>query len=75
PASPPPQSAPPPAAPVSLNSATFEQLRSLGMSVTQTGRVLAYRERNQSFRSVDELDAIPGFPNGFLDGIRDRLTT
>jgi DNA uptake protein ComE-like DNA-binding protein len=59
---------------VSLNSATFEQLRSLGMSVTQTGRVLAYRERNQSFRSVEELDAIPGFPNGFLDGIRDRLS-
>jgi DNA uptake protein ComE-like DNA-binding protein len=43
------------------------------MSVTQTGRVLAYRER-QGFRSVDELRTIPGFPDGFLDGIRGRLS-
>jgi DNA uptake protein ComE-like DNA-binding protein len=63
-----------PAGRISLNSATFEQLRELGMSVTQTGRVLAYRERNQGFKSLDELDAIPGFPDGFLDGVRDRLS-
>jgi DNA uptake protein ComE-like DNA-binding protein len=44
------------------------------MSVTQTGRVIAYRERNQGFKSLDELDAIPGFPDGFLDGVRDRLS-
>jgi DNA uptake protein ComE-like DNA-binding protein len=58
---------------VSLNAATFEQLRELGMSVTQAGRVLAYRER-QGFRAVDELNTIPGFPDGFLEGIRGRLT-
>jgi DNA uptake protein ComE-like DNA-binding protein len=62
-----------PAGQVNLNHASFEQLRELGMSVTQTGRVLAYRER-QGFRSVDELSAIPGFPEGFLDGIRARLS-
>jgi DNA uptake protein ComE-like DNA-binding protein len=64
---------PTPGAQLNLNTASFEQLRELGMSVTQTGRVLAYRERH-GFRSVDELSAIPGFPDGFLEGIRTRLT-
>jgi DNA uptake protein ComE-like DNA-binding protein len=58
---------------VNLRTASFEQLRSLGMSVTQAGRVLAHRERT-GFTSVDELDSIPGFPPGFLDEIRPRLT-
>ena len=62
-----------PGASVSLNSATFEELRSLGMSVTQTGRVLAYRERNQGFKSVEELELIPGFPPGFVNAVRDRV--
>jgi DNA uptake protein ComE-like DNA-binding protein len=35
--------------------------------------VLAYRE-GQGFRSVDELSTIPGFPDGFLEGVRPRLT-
>ena len=58
---------------VDLGTASFEQLRSLGMPVTQAGRVLAHRERT-GFSSVDELDSIPGFPPGFLDEIRSRLT-
>ena len=62
-----------PGASVSLNSATFEELRSLGMSVTQTGRVLAYRERNQGFKSVDGARADPGFPPGFVNAVRDRV--
>jgi DNA uptake protein ComE-like DNA-binding protein len=58
---------------VNVNTANFEELRNLGMSVTQTGRVLAFRERNQGFKSLDELDAIPGFPRDFLDSIKHRL--
>ena len=59
---------------VNVNTASFEELRDLGMSVTQTGRVLAFRERNQGLKSLDELDAIPGFPRGFLDDIKQKLT-
>lgn len=62
-----------PAAAVSLNSATFEQLRAVGLSVTQTGRVLAYRERSGGFSSVEELGAIPGFSREFLDSVSGRL--
>jgi DNA uptake protein ComE-like DNA-binding protein len=58
---------------VSLNNATFEELRDVGLSVTQTGRVLAYRERSGGFNSVDELDTIPGFPKDFLGTIKHRL--
>jgi DNA uptake protein ComE-like DNA-binding protein len=60
--------------PLNLNDATFEQLREVGLSVTQTGRVLAHRERSGQFGSIDELEGIPGFPSEFLDQIKSRLT-
>jgi competence protein ComEA len=58
---------------ISLNDASFEQLRDAGLSVTQTGRVLAHRERQGGFSSVDELDEIPGFSQDFLGQIKSRL--
>jgi DNA uptake protein ComE-like DNA-binding protein len=36
------------------------------LSVTQATRVLAYRERLGGYRSVDDLDQVPGFPRDFL---------
>ena len=60
--------------PVNLNEASFEELREAGLSVTQTGRVLAHRERGTGFASVDELDDLPGFPREFLDEIKPKLT-
>jgi DNA uptake protein ComE-like DNA-binding protein len=57
----------------SLATASFEDLRSLGMSVTQSKRVLDYRER-AGFESVDDLDRVPGFPKGFLARMKDSLT-
>ena len=59
---------------VSLNSASYEQLRQVGMSVTQTGRVLSFREKAGGFKSLDELDSIPGFPQGFLDDLKTRIS-
>jgi DNA uptake protein ComE-like DNA-binding protein len=56
-----------------LNAATFEQLREIGMSLTQSNRVLAYRERMGGYRSVDDLDAVPGFPRNFLNGLKAKL--
>lgn len=57
-----------------LNEATYERLRSLGLSVTQARRVLAHRERSGGFRSVDELDGIPGFPRVVLEELKQGLT-
>jgi hypothetical protein len=58
---------------LSLNEAGYEDLRSLGLSVTQTGRVLAYRERVGGFSSLDDLEAIPGFPRSLLNELRAHL--
>ena len=59
---------------VTLNSATFEQLRGMGMSVTQATRVIAYRERQNGFDAIDDLDAVPGFPAEALARLKERLS-
>ena len=41
--------------------------------MTQTGRVLAQREHKGSFRALDELNEIPGFPGGFLAELKSHL--
>jgi competence ComEA-like helix-hairpin-helix protein len=60
--------------PLSLNEATFEQLRGTGMSVTQATRVIAYRERVSGFDSVEELGSVPGFQESQLSELKERLT-
>ena len=58
---------------ISLSSAEFDDLRGLGMSVTQAKRVLRYREQRGGFTDFDELERVPGFPREFLAEIRDRV--
>ena len=38
---------------LSLSTASFEELRAVGLSVTQTQRVIEYREANDGFNSLD----------------------
>ena len=45
-----------------LNSASFEQLRALGLSVTQAARTIGQREQHGGFGSVDDVDGITGIP-------------
>jgi competence ComEA-like helix-hairpin-helix protein len=59
---------------VSLTSGTFEEYRGLGMSITQAKRVIAYRERDGGYSSVDDLDRVPGFSKQFLEELKERLT-
>lgn len=58
---------------IDLNSATFEELRGLDLSVTQATRVLAYRERFGGYRSVEDLEKVPGFPPELIENLRTRL--
>lgn len=60
---------------INLNTVSFEQLRAEGLSVTQATRLLAHRERVGSFKTVDELDQVPGFPQDFLQVLKSRSTT
>jgi competence protein ComEA len=49
------------AGPVSLSSATAEQLDALpGVGPVTAEKIVAYRQQHGAFRSVDELDAISG---------------
>ena len=59
---------------MNLNTVTFEQLREQGLSVTQATRVLAHRERLGGYRSVEDLDDVPGFQSGFLTELKQRAT-
>ncbi|MCB0858517.1 MAG: helix-hairpin-helix domain-containing protein [Solirubrobacterales bacterium] len=59
---------------VNLNSATFEELREAGLSVTQATRILAYRERFGGYDSVDDLEKVPGFPSDLITSLRGRIS-
>jgi DNA uptake protein ComE-like DNA-binding protein len=56
-----------------LNGVTFEELRDLGLSVTQSARVIAYRDTRGGFDSMEELDEIPGLPKETRVALRSRL--
>lgn len=56
-----------------MNEASFEELRGLGLSITQARRFLAVREERDGFESVDELDAVPGLPRDLTERLREQL--
>ena len=60
---------------VNINTATAEQLQSLpriGPAMAQ--RIIAWREAHGGFRSVDELDAVPGIGPTLLETLRPLVT-
>lgn len=60
--------------PVSLSSATLEQLDALpGLGPTTAQRIIDYREQHGPFRSVDELDAVPGFGPARVEQLRELV--
>jgi capsular exopolysaccharide synthesis family protein len=63
-----------PDGPVDLNEVTYEELRALDLSTTQAKRLIAYRERQGGFSSVDDIDDVPGFPDELRDGLKRRVT-
>lgn len=71
---PPPGSAGTVDAPVSLSRAdqpTLETLPRVGPATAE--RIIAWREKNGPFLSVDDLLAVPGIGPATLEGIRDRV--
>jgi DNA uptake protein ComE-like DNA-binding protein len=59
---------------ININEVTYEQLRAMELTITQSRRVLAYRKRMKRFGSLDELDAIPGFPRIVLERLKHQLS-
>lgn len=59
---------------VDLNSASFEQLRAIGLSVTQAARLIGQREQHGGFASVDDVDGIVGIPRDVKQTLKDHGT-
>jgi competence protein ComEA len=64
-----------PAAPVNLNTATPEQLDQLdGVGPATARKIIAYRQQHGGFRSVGELDRVPGIGPARMAALKDRVT-
>jgi competence protein ComEA len=64
----------PPQAPVSLNTATAEQLDTLdGVGPATASKILEYRRQHGGFRSVDDLGEIPGIGPKRLAALRGKV--
>ncbi len=64
----------PPSTRPTLNSASEEDFRELGLSITQARRLVRYRDELDGFSSWDEFERVPGFPKAMRSDLRRRLT-
>lgn len=61
--------------PISLSSATAEQLDTLpGVGPVTAQKIVDYRTANGAFRSVEELDAVPGIGPARIEQLKDLVT-
>jgi competence protein ComEA len=61
---------------ININTATTEQLEALpGVGEVIAARIVAYREQNGPFRSVDDLIHVEGISDRVIDRIRELVTT
>ncbi len=64
-----------PAAPVSLNSGTLEQLETLdGIGPSLAQRIIDYRTAHGGFRSLSELDQVSGIGPARMAALRGHVT-
>jgi competence protein ComEA len=60
--------------PLNMNTATSIELESvLGLLRKEAAAVLAYREKQKGFKSIDDLKNIPGVPFKKIEAAKDRL--
>lgn len=60
---------------IDLNTAQSSELETLpGIGPVMAGRIIAYREANGRFASVDDLENVPGIGPKTLDAIRQLVT-
>jgi DNA uptake protein ComE-like DNA-binding protein len=59
--------------PLDVNAIDYGQLRELGLSVSESARLLAVRDVRGGFRSLDELEEIRDLPPELLPELQSRL--
>src|ERR671913_314197 len=64
------------AAAVNINTATKEELTSLkGIGEKRAQDIVDYRTKNGPFKTVDDLEKVPGIGPGLVKQIRAQVTT
>lgn len=65
------------AAPVDINTASAQELAATikGVGDKRAAAIIAYREKNGPFKSVDEIAKVPGLGPKVLEENRDNMTT
>lgn len=60
---------------VNLNTATVDQLEALnGVGPAKAQAIVEYRKKNGNFKSVDDLNNVPGFGEKTLKKLKPELT-
>lgn len=60
---------------VNINTASPEELRTVkGLGLTKAQAIIAYRNAHKGFKSIDELDNVPGIGSATLARVRDYVT-
>ena len=63
------------AAVVNVNTATKEELTTIkGIGDKRAQEIIDYRKKNGDFKSVDELEKVPGIGPGTMKQIRSQVT-
>jgi competence protein ComEA len=61
---------------VNINTATKEELTTLkGVGEKRAQEIINYRTKNGPFKTVDDLDKVPGIGPGIMKQIRSEVTT
>jgi competence protein ComEA len=61
---------------VNINTATKEELTSIkGVGDKRAQDIIDYRAKNGPFKSIDDLEKVPGIGPGFMKRIRSQITT
>lgn len=60
---------------VDLNTASQAELETVkGIGPTKAKAIIDYRKKNGNFKSVDDLDNVPGFGKASVDKVRKEIT-
>ncbi|HEY2922974.1 MAG TPA: ComEA family DNA-binding protein [Candidatus Binatia bacterium] len=63
------------AAVVNINTATKEELTSIkGVGEKRAQEIIDYRKKNGNFKSIDDLEKVPGVGPGLMKRIRSQVT-
>jgi len=60
---------------LNINTATQSELEAVkGLGPTKAQSIIAYREANGSYKSVDDLDKVKGFGKASIEKLKSELT-